>query len=599
MTLFKTLSLFGILFSLITPVFAQAKHGIAMLGEPALDAHFKAFPYVNPHAPKGGHISYGVLGTFDNLNPFILKSMRTTARGMIDSSFGNLVFESLMARNYDEPFSLYGLLAHSVETDARRSFVQFELNPSAKWSDGQFVTPQDVIFTFETFKQFGRPPFSNRMDKITKIEQIGEYGVKFTFNKKSDSEFPLIIALTPIIPKHATKHPFDQPTLTPMIGSGPYVVDKVNVGARINFMRNPNYWGKNIPSKQGFDNFNTISIDYFKDETTQFEAFKKGLFDIIPETDPIKWEQNYNFDAVKTSQIKKESFVQGLPSPMYGFVFNTRRPIFFDPQVRKALTLLYDFEWTNKNLFANKFKRTESFWQNSQLSALGIPASKFEKKLLEPYKNKIAQAVMDGTWHLPKTNGSGRDRIIFKQAIDLLYQAHYTIKDQKMFNQNGKQLSFEILCSNGDEEKLAMIYQRSLTKIGIAVRVRTIEEAQYQHRRQTFDYDMILATFSASLSPGVEQVNRWGSTSAHIPGTFNYAGVTEDGIDVLIDKIGTSKTTTEFNETVRALDRLLIASYYIVPLHHLREQWLSYDAKLVHPKTALFGYQLSTWWVKK
>ena len=432
-SMFKRTALFLAASTLFAGVaFAEPKHGISMLGDPALPAGFASLPYANPEAPKGGNIGYGVVGTFDNLNPFILKSIRTTARGIIDTAFGNLVFESLMVRSADEPFTLYGLVAESIDTDEARTYAEFKLNPNAKWSDGQPITPEDVIFTYETFTAKGRPPYSKRMDKIAKIEKTGDHSVKFTFNEKSDREFPLIIALTPIIPKHASPAVFEEPVLSGLIGSGPYVIDKIEPGTRITFKKNPDYWGKDLPVKRGFDNFDSVSIDYFKDETAQFEAFKKGLFDVYPEGDPAKWEKNYDFPAVSEGKVKKEAFVSGTPANMFSFVFNTRRPVFGDRKVRTALAMLYDFEWTNKNLFAGKYARTASFWQNSELSSSGKPASEAEKALLAAYPDKILPEVLDGTWKPAATDGSGRDRETIMQAITLLKEAGFAVKDQKM-----------------------------------------------------------------------------------------------------------------------------------------------------------------------
>jgi peptide/nickel transport system substrate-binding protein len=579
---------------------AERKHAIAMLGEPALSDGFSSLPYANANAPKGGHIGYGVVGTFDNLNPFILRSMRTTARGVIDTSFGNFVFESLMQRSADEPFTVYGLLAETIETDEARTWAEFHINPAAKWSDGQPVTPEDVIFTYETFTAKARPPYSKRMEKIAKIEKTGDRSVKFTFNEKSDREFALIIALTPIIPKHATADAFDEPTLTTMIGSGPYLIDKVAPGTRITFRKNPNYWGKDLPIKKGLDNFETISIDYFKEDNAQFEAFKKGLFDVLPEGDPAKWGKNYDFPAVIEGKVKKNSFVAGTPANMYGFVFNTRKAVFADHKVRLALSLLYDFEWTNDNLFAGKYARTGSYWQNSELSALGKPASEAEKSLLQPYLSKISADIINGTWQQRKTDGSGRDRKTFLLAINLLKEAGYQITNRKMVDASGQSLAFEILCANSSEEKIALIYQRALAKVGIETQIRSVEDAQYQQRRQVWDYDMILATYSASLSPGIEQLNRWGSGSRDVTGTFNYAGVAEPAIDAMIAAMGRAQTREDFVDAVRALDRLLISGQYMIPLHHLGEQWLASWDRVEYPqKTALFGYQLPTWWAKQ
>lgn len=590
------------LFSFSASSSAEPKHGIAMHGEPALPADFANFTYANPAAPKGGAAHYGVVGSFDNLNPFILKSMRTTARGVIDTAFGNLVFESLMLRSADEPFSVYPLIAESIDTDPERSWVEFQINPKAAWSDGTPITPEDVIFTYETFTAKGRPPYSKRMDKIAKIEKTGERGVKFTLNEKADREFPLILAATtPIIPKHATDAAkFDETTLNPLIGSGPYLIDKVTPGQQITFKRNPDYWAKDLPTKKGFDNYDTITVDYFANETAQFEAFKKGLFDVYPESDPSKWEKNFDFPAVADGKVKKEVFTAGTPANMFGFVFNTRRPVFADPKVRTGLSMLYDFEWTNKNLFSGKYARTGSFWQNSELSALGKPASEAEKVLLQPFADKVMPEVMDGSYRPTETDGSGRDRAVIMKAVGLLKEGGYAVLGGKMLAADGKPLAFEILTANESEEKLALVYQRTLAKIGIDAQVRTVDDAQYQQRRQTWDYDMILATFSASLSPGIEQDGRWGSASKDKEGTFNYAGVAEPAIDAMIAAMGKARSREDFVTAVHALDRLLISGQYFVPLHHLGEQWLAKWDKLEHPEKApLFGYQLATWWAKQ
>ncbi len=389
---------------------AEPKYGIAMQGEPELPAGFTHFRYANPDAPKGGNVTYCVVGSFDNLNPFIIKSLRTTARGMIDTIYGNLVFEPLMQRNYDEPFGLYGLLADSVDMDPERKWIEFHIDPKAKWSDGQPVTPEDVLFTYDVFTEKGRPPYSDRMKRVEKLEKTGERSVRFTFNELSDREFPLIIAMTPIIPKHAfDKETFDKTTLKPLVGSGPYTVDKVMPGQRIIFKRNPDYWGKDIPSKRGFDNYDRITIEYFLNSNAQLEAFKKGICAVNMETDPVKRERDMDFPAFKRGEVMAETFKSGIPPVVTGFLFNTRLPKFANAEVRHALGMLYDFEWANKNLFNNRYARLKSFWQDSELSALGHPASDKEKALLAPYPGRVPADVMDGTWLPPVTDGSGQD----------------------------------------------------------------------------------------------------------------------------------------------------------------------------------------------
>lgn len=586
---------------------AEPSHGIAMHGQPELPADYKHFQYVKTDIQKGGSITYGVVGSFDSLNPFVLKSMRSTARGVWDPEFGNLVYESLLQRNKDEPFTMYGLLAQYVETDPDRTWVEFTLNPDAKWSDGVPVTPEDVIFTYEILTEKGRPPYNGRMARIEKIEKTGDLKVKFTFNEKSNREFPLIIGLTPVLPKHAIDPAtFEESTLVAPVGSGPYLIENVEPGTRISYKRNPDYWGKDIPSKVGFDNYDDITVEYFRDATARFEAFKKGVFDIYEESDPARWQSAYDFPAVTEGRVKKSTFTSGQPEAMLGFFFNTRREVFQDKQVRKALSMLFDFEWINKNLFNSQFTRTGSYWQNSdELSALGRAADEKEKALLAPYIDQIEPDVMDGTYKPTVTDGSGRDRAVLKAAIAEFAKAGYTIQDGKMMK-DGQQLSFEILigavlgASQGEVEKMVLAYQRTARTIGVNIDVRAVDDAQFQKRRQTWDYDVTAASLSASLSPGAEQIWRWGSVSVEPEGTFNYAGASSAAIDAMIEKIVNARERDDFAAAVRAYDRLLISGYYAVPLYHLREKWVAHWDHIKYPeKTPLYGYQFPTWYSAK
>ncbi|WP_370637270.1 extracellular solute-binding protein [Phyllobacterium chamaecytisi] len=582
--------------------FAEPTYGIAMHGEPALPADYKTFPYVNPAAPKEGSITYGVVGTFDSLNPFLIKSMRTTARGMFgDSEFGNLVYESLMQRSADEPFTMYGLLAEKVETNDERTWVEFTLNPKAKWSDGQPVTPDDVIFTFDVLTKKGRPPFSSRMKLISKIEKVGEYGVRFTFNEQANREFPLVLALMPVLPKHAIDiDKFDASPLAIPVGSGPYIVSKVQPGQRIVFKRNPDYWGADLPSRVGFNNFETVTVEYFRNDQAQFEAFKKGVFDVFMEGDPNKWATSYDFPAVKDGRVIRETFRSRSPANMFGFVFNTRRPLFQDKAVREALALMFDFEWTNRNLYAGRYQRLGSYWQGSELSAFGKPADATERALLAPYPDAVLPEVMDGTYEPAKTDGTGRDRKEMKRAYDILVSRGYKIENEQLLDPHGTPLVFEILTRSVGEERLGLAYKRTLERLGIGATIRTVDDAQYQKRLQTFDYDVILGAYSSSLSPGYEQFSRWGSQSKEVEGSFNYAGVADPVIDALLDKMLAARGDEEFTSIVRALDRVLISGHYMVPIYYQPEQWVARWAHLQHPdKTSMVGNQLSTWWSDK
>ncbi|OWV88531.1 bicyclomycin resistance protein [Rhizobium sp. N122] len=577
---------------------AEPLYGIAMHGEPALPADYKHFPYVNPDVKKGGKITYGVVGTYDNLNPFIVKSNRTTARGMWDPEYGNLVYESLMQRSRDEPFTLYGLLAETVEWDDARSFIQFNINPKAKWADGQPVTPEDVMFTFELMRDKGRPPYSDRLKVVTKMEKVGEHSVRFTFNEKADRETPLIFGLFPVLPKHAVDpETFDRTSLTPPVGSGPYKVKTVKPGESITYERDPNYWGKDIPAKVGTDNYDQITVQYFLQDTTLFEAFKKGDVDLYPDGNPGHWANAYNFPAATSGAVIKDVFTPKLPSGMLGFVFNTRRPIFADLKVREGLSLVFDFEWANKNLYSGAYKRTQSFWQNSVFSSFGVPADARELTLLGPIKDKIAPEILNGTYKLPVTDGSGRDRNVLKQAVGLLKQGGYAIQGGKMLDASGHQLAFEIMTQNADQEKLAIAYQRSLQTIGIAASIRTVDDSQYQSRTNSRDYDMIIKSYTSSLSPGNEQLGRWSSAAKTSDRADSFAGAADPDIDTLIDHLLRARSAEDFTAAVRSHDRLLLSSHYVVPLYHIDQQWVARSKRIGRPDTVpLYGYQLPVWW---
>ncbi|MDM9628047.1 extracellular solute-binding protein [Rhizobium sp. S152] len=588
-----------VVFTLVSSaVLAEPVHGIAMHGAPALPADFKHFPYANPDVKKGGKITYGVVGTFDSLNPFILKSSRTTARGMWDPQYGNLVYEALMQRSSDEPFTLYGLLAQSVEWDDDRSYIQFNLNPGAKWSDGRSVTPDDVIFSFDLLREKGLPRFSRPLKLISKMEKVSEQGVRITFSTEADRETPMIVSLLPILPKHAIDpEAFDRTSLATPIGSGPYKVKTVRPGESITYERDPNYWGKDIPAKVGLDNYDQITVQYFLQDTTLFESFKKGDIDIYPDGSPGHWASAYNFPAVASGNVVKDVFEPKLPSGMFGFVFNTRRPVFANPKLREGLSLIFDFEWANKNLFSGAYIRTQSYWQNSDLSSFGVPADERELKMLGPIKDKIDPAILDGTYKLPVTDGSGRDRNVLKKAVGILKEAGYTIKNGKMSDDKGRPLTFEIMTQNTDQEKLAVSYQRSLQLLGINVSIRTVDDSQYQSRTNTFDYDVVVKSFTSSLSPGIEQMGRWSSASRDREGTDNFAGVADPDVDTLIQHILTARSAEDFTAAVRSHDRMLLSGHYVLPLYHVDKQWVARSKRIGHPDTVpLYGYQLPAWW---
>ncbi|MGH7003699.1 MAG: extracellular solute-binding protein, partial [Alphaproteobacteria bacterium] len=477
----------------------------------------------------------------------------------------------------------------------------FTLNPKAKWSDGKPVTPDDVIFTFDLLAEKGLPQYKQRMDRISRIEKVGEHGIRFTFNNQADREFPLILALMPVLPKHAIDvETFDSSPLRVPVGSGPYVVSEVRPGQRVIYRRNPDYWATDLPSRRGFNNFDKITVEYFRTEQSQFEAFKKGVFDVFMEGDPNKWASSYDFPAFKDGRVLQETFETKSPSNMFGFVFNTRRAKFADRDVRGALSTMFDFEWTNRNLYASRYQRLASYWQGSELSALGRPADATERALLAPYPDAVLPDVMDGTYQPARTDGSGRDRKEMKRAYDVLMAKGFSIKDETMLDPAGMPLAFEILTRSVAEERLGLAYKRTLARLGIDVTIRTVDDAQYQKRLETFDYDMILGAYTASLSPGFEQFRRWSSQSRDTEGSFNYAGVADKAVDAMISAMLSARKQEEFTSAVRALDRVLMSGNYFVPIYFQPAQWVARWSHIRHPeKTSLIGYQFPTWWSDK
>jgi peptide/nickel transport system substrate-binding protein len=577
--------------------FARAEattHALAMHGEPEWGSNFSNPTYANPAAPKGGQLVQGVLGTFDCLNPFIVK-------GISAANMRGYVVESLLARGYDEPFTLYGLLAESVVTDAARSFVTFGLNPAARFSDGRPVTPEDIIFSWELLRDRGRPNFRTYYIKVAKAEQTGERTVRFDLAGADDRELPLIIGLMPVLAKHAINPAtFEDTSFEPLLGSGPYSVSAVKPGDTVTFNRDKNYWGRDLPINRGLWNFDTIRFDYYRDGNTHFEAFKKGLYDLRVETDPGRWQMAYEFPALRAGQVVKEDMPYGLPKGMNGLVFNTRRSIFSDARVREAILQLFDFEWINHNYFFDLYKRTASYFDGCDLSAHGVPANERERELLKPFPDAVRADFMDGTWSPPVTDGSGRDRRNLGHAFALFKAAGYELKGTQLTNiATGKPLTFEILTTTRDHERLALAFVRSLKRAGIDGRVRTVDATQFERRRISFDFDMMEYRWEQSLSPGNEQLFYWGSAAADQQGSRNYMGVKSPAVDAMIAAMLAATSRTDFVAATRALDRVLLTGFYVVPLYFPPVQWVARWTRIEHPShTSLFGYLPETWWQK-
>ncbi|MET0688629.1 MAG: extracellular solute-binding protein, partial [Methyloceanibacter sp.] len=512
------------------PARAEPAAGIAMHGEPARQKAFTSFPYVNPAAPKGGRATFSVQGSFDSLNPLIVK-------GAPADGVREYLYESLLARAHDEPFTLYGLIAEAVETPLDRSFVEFTLNPAAKFSDGTPITVDDVIFSHAVLRDHGRPNHRSYYKKVAKVAQTGERKVRFTFDASGDREMPLILGLMPVLPKHLlTAETFEKTTLTPPIGSGPYTISKVEPGKSITFKRNPNYWGGDLPVNRGLYNFDEIRYDYYRDAGSMFEAFKSGLVRLRNEDDPTRWTEGYNFPALRDGRVVKEELPVATPAGMSALVFNTRRPLFADQRVRQALIKLFDFEWVNRTLFHGQYARTESYFARSDLSSHGRPADARERALLAPFTDAVEPEIMDGSFAFPVSDGTGENREGRREALVLLEQAGWELKKGKLVNkETGEPFAFEIIAATRTQERLLLTFARALKHVGIEARIRQVDSAQYQRRKQTYDFDMIQYFWPVSLSPGNEQSFRWGSEAAVTEGSFNYAGVKSAGVDTMIE----------------------------------------------------------------
>jgi len=584
----------------VTPLapFCEAKagesHALAMHGAPALPPSFTHMPYARPDAPKGGRLVWGILGTFDSLNPLIV-------RGIAVQQIRGFVLESLMTRGNDEAFTLYGLLARSVETDDARSYITFHLDPRARFADGKPVTAEDVLFSWELLRDKGRPNHRQYYSKVAKAEAPDPLTVRFDFGGAGDRELPLILGLMPVLPRHAVDPAtFEETTMTGPIGSGPYRVTAVKPGASVTLTRNPDYWGRDLPVNRGLWNFDEIRLDFYRESNGQFEAFKRGLYDFRVEREPLRWHSGYDFPAARSGEVIRDTIKTGMPQPSEFLVFNTRRPIFSDIRVRQALTLLFDFEWINRNYFFGLYARSAGFFAGSELSAYGRPADERERELLKPFAERIPPDILDGSYRLPVTDGSGRDRTTLRNALKLLSEAGYEL-DGTVLRQRATKIpfTFEILVTTRDQERIALAYQRDLKRAGIEASVRAVDPVQFDQRRLGYEFDMLQNRWDQSLSPGNEQSFYFGSQAADVPGTRNYMGAKEPAIDAMIAALLEARERSAFVSEVRALDRALISGFYAIPVINEQEQWIARWNRVERPvATALTGYLPETWWQK-
>jgi microcin C transport system substrate-binding protein len=565
-------------------------HGHSIYGDLKYPAGFAHFQYVNPEAPKGGDVKLATIGTFDTLNPFVLKGVPAVGLGG--------VFDTLTVQSEDEPLSEYGLIAETIEIPADRSWVAFTLRPQARFHDGSPITVEDVIWTFGALKTKGRPFYRAYYAQVTKAEKVGDRKVRFTFAPGDNRELPLIVGQLPVLSRaYWSTRDFEKTTLEPPLGSGAYRVESLDPGRSITYRRVKDYWAAKLAVNVGRDNFDSLRYDYYRDVTVAIEALKGGEYDFRVENVAKNWATAYSTPAVTRGLLKKEEIPNEVPTGMQGFAFNMRRPIFQDPRVRRALAYAFDFEWSNKNLFYGAYTRTKSYFSNSELASSGLPSAE-ELRILEPFRGKIPDEVFTKAYEPPTTDGSGNIRDGVREALRLLGEAGWAVKGQKLVNARGEPMQFEILLSDPTWERIALPFAKNLERLGITARVRVVDAAQYEKRQDDFDFDVIVALWPESLSPGNEQREFWGSQAAGEPRSRNLVGIKDPIVDRLIDLVIQAPDRPGLVARTRALDRVLLWGHYVIPHWHIRAfrvvYWDKFARPAVSPKNAL-GFD--TWWV--
>lgn len=585
--------------ALTLPAQAEPAHGIAMYGAPALPPDFVSLPYANPDAPKGGRLTLGESGGFDSLNPFIVK-------GQAPGQLTALTVETLMGRSVDEPFTLYGLLAESVETDAARSFVEFTLRPEARFSDGSPVTVEDVLWSFETLGTLGSPRYQTAWKKIASAKATGPRTVRFTFNA-ADRELPLILGLRPVLKKAQwAARPFDEPSLEPPIGSGPYVVAEAKPGQSITFAKDPDWWGKDLAFNRGLHNLGEIRIEYYGAAATVFESFRAGELTLWRETNPAKWQVNFAYPAVSDGKVKLAELPHQRPSGIEGFAMNTRKPLFADWRVREALILAFNFELVNATLNAGAVPRIASYFGNSPLGAdMARPATPEVAALLAPFAADLPPGTLEG-YALPVSDGSEANRKNLRKAVALLEEAGWRVEAGQLVDAAGQPFAFEILLQNGADDMIAAasIYVEALKRLGISASVQTVDAAVYKQRITDYAFDMTHIVRALSLSPGNEQRLYWGAAQADEPGSRNIAGIRSAAVDAMIDTMLKTEDAATFRAATMALDRALTAGRYVVPLWYAPADRIAHDARLHYPdRLPLYGFypgfNPDTFWIEE
>jgi microcin C transport system substrate-binding protein len=577
--------------SLIAAAYAATTPGMSLFGDLKYGPDFKNFDYVNPDAPKGGTMRLSAIGTFDTLNPYVVKGLPAAGIGGI--------FDTLAVASEDEPGSEYGLVAEKIVLAPDKLSVLYEIRKEARFHDGTPMTPEDVIWTFETLRAKGHPSYRSYYGDVTKVVKEGDRGVRFVFKSAENRELPQILGQMPVLSKaYWSGRDFEKTTLDQPLGSGPYKIESVDPGRSITYRRVADHWAADLPVMKGRYNADTIRYDYYRDATIALEAFKAGQYDIRLENSSKEWATGYDSPALRAGLIKKEEIPNQLPSGMQGFAFNLRRPLFADPRVREALGYAFDFEWSNKNLFYGAYKRTRSYFDNSELAATGVPQGD-ELKILEKYRGQIPDRVFATEYNPPKYDGSGNIRDGLRAALKLLKEAGWTFKGEKLVNdETGQPFEFEILLDNPQFERIVLPFTRNLERMGVTARVRTVDNAQYQKRMETFDYDMAVVAFGESLSPGNEQRDFWGSQAADEPGSRNLMGIKNKVVDELIEELIVAPDRASLVAHTRALDRVLQYGYYVAPHFHIAAfrvaHWDKFKRPAISPKYAV---GMETWWI--
>lgn len=584
---------FGLAAGAASPLGAEPRHGLSIFGDLKYPADFKHFDYVNPDAPKGGtasQIGTAGLTTFDSFNSFILKG--DAAQGM------QLVFDSLMARALDEPDAVYGLVAETADVAPDGLSVTFKLRPEAKFADGSPVTAEDVVFSFETIKAKGHPALAMPLRDVKSAEALDPHTVRYTFEGTLIRDLPITVATLPVLSKaYYTANEFDKTTLEPPLGSGPYKVGPFKAGTYVTYVRRPDYWARDLPVNVGQNNFDEVRYEYYRDRTLELENLLAGNFDFREEFTSKDWAGGYNKPAVKEGRVKLLTIPDERPSGAQGFFINTRRDKFKDPRVREALNYAFDFEWSNKNLFFGLYTRTASYFENSDLKATGLPSAE-ELALLEPFRDKVPEAVFGEAVVPPVTDGSGNNRAQLRHAVKLLADAGWAQTPQGLRNAEGQPFTVEILIDSPSFERIVAPYIKTLKAIGVDATMRRVDAAQYERRMKDFDFDMTTQRYALRLTPGIELKNFWGSQAAATNGSFNLAGIADPALDQLIDKIVTAKSRAELITATRAADRVLRAGHYWVPQWYKGAHNLAFWDKFGWPETKP-KYErgaLDTWW---